>query len=225
MLADLLDIPELVPVFPLPQVVLFPGSAIPLHIFEPRYRAMTADALLGERLIALALLKPGYEPLYHTLNAPIHATAGLGRIVDSASCDDGTYNIVLRGEARVRIVDELVGRPYRFARVEVMCSSRPPAGEVSKALRDGLCAEALRCLGDSEESQRRWKRLADGTADLDHLADLVSACLPVPAETRQSLLAECDVQRRTERLLDTLRSLSTSHCSRRSQFLGRPQQN
>jgi Lon protease-like protein len=224
-LGDLsLDIPELVPVFPLPQVVLFPGSAIPLHIFEPRYRAMTADALLGERLIAIALLKPGYEPLYHTLNAPIHGAAGLGRIVDSASCDDGTHNIVLRGEGRVRIVDELVGRPYRFARVEVMRPAQPPA-EISRALRDSLCAEALRCLGDSEESQRRWKRLADGTADLDQLTDLVSACLPAPAEVRQSLLAECDVQRRAERLLDALRSLSNTRRTRRSQFMGRPQQN
>jgi Lon protease-like protein len=111
-------VPELVPVFPLPEVVLFPRQILPLHVFEPRYRAMVADALEGERTIAIALLKPEYEPDYFTPHAPIHTLVGVGRIIASERLEEGKYNILLRGRTRAKIVDEIAGRPYRVARIE-----------------------------------------------------------------------------------------------------------
>ena len=123
---EFLLVPKLVPVFPLPEVVLFPGTILPLHVFEPRYREMMADALAGERTIAVALLKPGFEPLYYTPRAPIHAMIGVGRIVESEQVEDGNYNLLLRGAGRATIVEELRERQYRLARiepVETYCSS------------------------------------------------------------------------------------------------------
>lgn len=221
-LGELLDIPELVAVFPLPNVVLLPGSAVPLHIFEPRYRAMVADALLGERTIAIALLKPGYEPLYHTLNAPIHSVVGVGRIADSASFDDGTYNIVLRGEARATVVEEFAGRPYRFARVRVQAADQEHDFS-SDPLRSQLCSLSENLLADSDEARRRWKRLFASRASLAELTDLMAAALPVSAEARQALLAEGDPRRRADMILVLLHGLESG---RRSHPLTRrPHQN
>ena len=72
-----------VPLFPLPDAVLFPNALLPLMIFEPRYRQMVADALAGDGLIAMALLKPGWEDSYETNSAPIRSTVCIGRIASS----------------------------------------------------------------------------------------------------------------------------------------------
>src|SRR5437016_14374624 len=82
--------------FPLPNLVLFPQGMQPLHIFEPRYRQMTADALAGDRLIALVLPRPGWEANYAG-NPDLHSVACLGKIVADQKMDDGCYNILLPG--------------------------------------------------------------------------------------------------------------------------------
>jgi hypothetical protein len=107
------------PIFPLPNAVLFPGVFLPLHIFETRYREMVADVLAGDRLIGMVLLKPGWdrEPTEHPSVFPI-GCAGLISHVEHL--DDGRYNIVLRGVERFRVVDEELERSYRLARVDYL---------------------------------------------------------------------------------------------------------
>src|SRR6266496_3253962 len=113
--ADLSDFGGIARLFPLPNLVLFPHVMQPLHIFEPRYRQMTADALDSDRLIALALLQPGWEANYDGKPA-IQGIACLGRIAAEQCLDDGRYNILLRGLSRVRIVEESpTGKLYRCA--------------------------------------------------------------------------------------------------------------
>src|SRR5262249_15697251 len=92
--------------FPLPNVVLFPQVMLALHIFEPRYRQMTEEALAGDRLIAMVLLKPGWDE-EHEVRPPLHRIVCLGRIVADQRLDDGRFNILLRGVSRARIVEEL----------------------------------------------------------------------------------------------------------------------
>jgi Lon protease-like protein len=105
-----------IPLFPLPGVVLLPGAFLPLHIFEPRYRAMVADALLDEKMIGMAMLKPGSE---RAGTAPeIFPIGGAGRIIASESLPDGRYDIVLEGVFRYRVLEESPPSPYRVARVE-----------------------------------------------------------------------------------------------------------
>jgi uncharacterized protein len=105
-----------IPLFPLPGVVLLPGTLLPLHIFEPRYRAMVADALQGDRTIGMAMLKAGWEAATEPL--PVHEVGGAGEIVESEELPDGRYNIVLQGRFRYRILEEATPDPYRVARVE-----------------------------------------------------------------------------------------------------------
>src|SRR5882724_1016968 len=92
--------------FPLPNLVCFPQVVQPLHIFEPRYRAMTADALDGDKRIALVLPKPGWEADYEGRPA-VHRVACLGKIVADQKLADGRYNLLLRGTTRIRIVEEI----------------------------------------------------------------------------------------------------------------------
>src|SRR5436309_9297425 len=94
-------LPEILPVFPLTGVVLLPGTVLPLHIFEPRYRAMVADALAGARTIGMAMLKRGWEE--RAADPPIRAVGGAGEIVESEKLEDGRYNILLEGRYRYRI--------------------------------------------------------------------------------------------------------------------------
>ncbi|HKA36032.1 MAG TPA: LON peptidase substrate-binding domain-containing protein [Thermoanaerobaculia bacterium] len=120
--------------FPLPEVVLLPGTLLPLHIFEPRYRAMVADSLEGDRLIGMAMLKPGWE---EGGDAPgIHEIGGAGEIVESEKLPDGRYNILLEGRFRYRVLHEQDGSaPYRIADVEEIASIPFPAGEDEERAR------------------------------------------------------------------------------------------
>jgi Lon protease-like protein len=116
-------LPPEIPLFPLPNVVLFPGAFLPLHIFEPRYRAMLADALAGDRVIGLVLLRPGRES-DDEARPPVYPIGCAGLISHADRLDDGRYNIILRGLEKFRIVSETtatgaaVAHPYRLARIE-----------------------------------------------------------------------------------------------------------
>src|SRR4249919_2047953 len=96
---------ELLPIFPLPNVVLFPGVFLPLHIFEPRYREMVADALAGDRVIGMVLLRPGYEHDYDG-HPSVYSVGCSGVITHCERLTDGRYNLILRGLERFRILDE-----------------------------------------------------------------------------------------------------------------------
>jgi uncharacterized protein len=104
------------PLFPLPGVVLMPGTILPLHIFEPRYRAMVADALAADRTIGMAMLYPGWESGGD--DPRIYSIGGAGEIIESEELEDGRYNILLEGRFRFRVLEEAPANPYRVARVE-----------------------------------------------------------------------------------------------------------
>ena len=112
-------LPSDIPLFPLPEVVLFPGVRRPLLIYEPRYREMVADALKGNRIIGTVLLKPGFEANYEG-RPPIYGIGCAGVIEDYEELPDGRYGILLRGLTTFRVVSEDQRRPYRLARVEAI---------------------------------------------------------------------------------------------------------
>ena len=110
-------LPPTIPVFPLPNVVLFPNVFLPLHIFEPRYRQMVDDALNGDRIVGMALLRPGWEADYEGRPA-VYPLGCAGVITRAERLADGRFNIVLRGMEKFRITSEETGRPYRVAHVQ-----------------------------------------------------------------------------------------------------------
>jgi Lon protease-like protein len=123
-------LPPTIPLFPLPNAVLFPNVYLPLHIFEARYRAMVADALKGDRIIGMVLLQPGYEANYQG-RPPVYQTGCAGVITHSEPLADGRYNIVLRGIEKFRITAEDHSKPYRLAEVDGLPESVPDADRVA----------------------------------------------------------------------------------------------
>jgi len=115
---------DLLPIFPLPNVVLFPNVFLPLHIFEPRYREMVADAVKSDRLIGMALLRPGWERDYEG-RPPVYAVGCSGVITHIDRLQDGRYNIVLRGVERFRIREEDHRLSYRRAVVDSLPDWQP----------------------------------------------------------------------------------------------------
>ncbi len=122
--------PSSLPIFPLPTVVLFPNVFLPLHIFEPRYRQMTADALAGDRLIGMVLLRPGHETDYEG-RPPVYGTGCTGLITHAERMDDGRFNLVLRGLDKFTMLgeeDPAIGRLYRRAIITPI-DETVPAGD------------------------------------------------------------------------------------------------
>ena len=177
-------LPPIIPLFPLPNVVLFPGVFLPLHIFEERYRALTRDALAGDRIIGMALLRPGFEGDYNG-RPPIYPVGCAGVISHSDRLPDGRYNIVLHGLSKFRIVEEMTDGEYRRARVDALTEVTDAPGQRQiKDLRtriEGLLLSALKAT----EVQ-----IPGSLSDEDLIHALCQYLQFEPAE-RQALL-ECD---------------------------------
>jgi uncharacterized protein len=109
-------LPETIPIFPLEDVVLFPGMSVPLHIFEPRYRAMVADVLKGNKMIGMVELRPGYEADYER-SPSIFPVGCAGVITNVEALPNGEYDIVLEAVTKFRVTREEASRPYRIAHV------------------------------------------------------------------------------------------------------------
>ncbi|HEX2122012.1 MAG TPA: LON peptidase substrate-binding domain-containing protein [Thermoanaerobaculia bacterium] len=191
-------IPEgefLLPLFPLPNIVFFPHTRLPLHVFEPRYLQMVADALEADQRIGIVLLRPGFETEYYGA-PPVFDCGTLGTIEQAVSLEDGKYNIVVRGDIRFRILDEVSRVPYRTARVvaepEIV---REPAQ--AYAQREWL----------ADLSRQYLTYLPDQTAvpeiemvNLDALTNALIMSLNLDVEEKQKLLELADVVARAEEI-------------------------
>jgi Lon protease-like protein len=177
-------LPPTIPLFPLPNVVLFPGVFLPLHIFEERYRALTRDALAGDRIIGMTLLRPGFEGDYHG-RPPIYPVGCAGVISHSDRLPDGRYNIVLHGLSKFRIVEEMTDGEYRRARVDALTELTDAAGQGQiKDLRTRIEGLLLTALKATEV------QIPGSLSDEDLIHALCQYLQFEPAE-RQALL-ECD---------------------------------
>ncbi len=156
----------LLPLFPLPNVLLLPGTELPLHIFEPRYRSMLADALNGDRLLGIQLLNPSAPP--NEAGRPAVFEVGCaGEVVEHESLDDGRSNILLRGVFRYRIAAESeASAPYRVAEVSPLPMRTLPAvpGAPTPLELRRLLAKSVERLADSvgrEQSRSLPPHLSD----------------------------------------------------------------
>ena len=182
------DLPEEMPVFPLPNAVLFPGTILPLHIFEPRYRQLVDDVLRHGRWIAVSLLRPGYEADYQGTPA-FHEIAGAGFLVHSNRLADGRFEISLEGRVRVRLDEIPSARLYRMVRA-VPCPENAAwltGREGTEALRDLLAlAETLRIMKPDDIRRGVPNGAARRMALLNQLAAATAMADP---HDRQEMLA------------------------------------
>ena len=187
--------------FPLPNLVLFPGVDQGLHVFEPRYRQMMADALASDLLIAMVLLKPGWEPEYDH-RPPIEPVACLGRITTWERLPDGRYNLRLRGIARLRIDAEVPDdtKQYRLARGVLVPDVGPPELAALTAVRRELREVVLARFTAGGTAHPQLAALFDGDTPLGEVCDLLAYSLPLQLELKQRLLGEAVVTARAEAL-------------------------
>jgi|CXWL01.1.fsa_nt_gi ATP-dependent Lon protease len=191
-----IDFDRPIPIFPLPNAVLLPRVLLPLHIFEPRYRIMTEDALASTRLIAVALLKPCSESLYYTPQADIHSIVCVGKICKEERLGDGRYNFLLQGLVRARVVDEKRNLAYRQAMLEPIlprCSSREAELSQRKAIHQLIRGPSL----SHYAARGNWLNLFEcSTITFSDMLDLLASSVLDCVDARQQFLSEpCVVER------------------------------
>jgi uncharacterized protein len=187
------------PLFPLPNVVLFPQASLRLHIFEERYRALTRDILNGERFLAMGLIVEGASPSDE--RPAVEPIAGVGEVVMAHELPDGRFNLVVRGHTRVRIDEELTSdRPYRLVSATVLpdlpVADRREVRDAEQALRVliGQLADAI------PEGGEPLRQIVAGLETPEALANVAAAELIADVSVRQRLLETRDVGKRLERV-------------------------
>ena len=181
-------------IFPLPGAILFPGLQLPLHVFEPRYRAMASDALARDRRIAMI------QPMRGGDDSPLYDIGCLGRIGDVEALEDGRYNIVLDGETRFRLVRELdVRTSFRQIEAEIIDDAEDEV--LSSVERAGFEFEARR-FADMQGYSVDWdsvERLDDET-----LINGVAQIAPFDAASKQALLEAPNLAQRCELMIQLM---------------------
>ena len=181
-------------IFPLPGAMLYPGLQLPLHIFEPRYRAMVTDALARDRRIGMI------QPQRPEDNAPLFTVGCVGKIADVEALEDGRFNLVLEGEARFRLVRELeVITPFR--QIEAKLLEDPPHQTLSPVERAGFEREARR-FAEAQGYRVDWDAVT--TLDDTSLIDGVSQIAPFDAAAKQALLEAPNIAARCELLVQLM---------------------
>lgn len=192
-----------VSLFPLPNVVLFPNVLLPLHIFEPRYIEMTRDALAGDQLISLAMLKPGWEIAESGL-PEIYPVICVGKIAHHVELADGRYNLIVQGLQRASVVEELpLSHLYRQAIVELLAEEPIDNASVEDQRRAQLL-DGFRQLFPKLVAEPELQQVFESSVPLGTLCDVFAYAMSPSAEEAQQLLAEFSVERRSRLLLNLM---------------------
>ena len=191
---------DLLPLFPLPNVVLFPNVFLPLHIFEARYREMVADAIAGDRMIGMVLLRPGWEHDYEG-RPPVYQIGSSGVITHFERLSDGRYNIILRGLERFRVLEEDSSRIYRRAIVERLADG--VIGSDDRAVIRRLRAKLEALLAPTVAKAGADVINASAMGDED-LINALAQYLDLEPLEKQALLERHCLRSRTESLVELL---------------------
>lgn len=194
-------VPSVIPIFPLPNLVFFPHTYAPLHIFEPRYRKMIRDTAAAHRMIGIVLLKEGWETDYEG-NPPIFPIGCVGRIITMQSLPDGRFNILLQGLCRFEVKTEIGELPYRQGRIEIMDLSRT-RGVLPPEIRAELLKVVAALLKGREEGVGLSTLLKQPLHD-ETLVQNLSLGLDFTPLEKQFLLESESLVQQARRLLDLL---------------------
>ena len=192
-------LPPTIPLFPLPNVVLFPNVFLPLHIFEPRYRSMVGEALEEDRIIGMVLLRPGWESAYDG-RPPVYDIGCAGLITHAERLGDGRYNIVLQGLEKFRILDEDDSRPFRIARVD---SIDDPVRDAEKEEMQ-LARRRLESLLVPQPSGRTVEAKVPASMANEDLINALAQYLELEPVEKQALLERDGLLARCRSLIELL---------------------
>jgi uncharacterized protein len=199
---------ELLPIFPLSNVVLFPRVKTPLHLFEPRYRQLARDVLQGERRIGMVVVRPEHVNEMPG-DPPIYPIGCSGLITESQRLPDGRYNLVLLGEHRVRVVAEeprTESRLYRVARIVRLRDPYPDAERARVArLRAAIVADVGVLVRHAQPDRARaFDPEVFAGVDDETFVNVVANAFAFPPEEKQALIDAEDVPARYARLASAL---------------------
>jgi Lon protease-like protein len=186
--------------FPLPGVVLFPGTALPLHVFEPRYKELTSTALEGSREIAIAQLRPGWDKDYHGM-PPVFRVMTVGEIIEHRQLPDGRYDIVLRGRYRARLQEERPAgqSPFRMGLLTPLEEFHTQDHDVPESaifLKDIL--QGLLRQGVIQSMDRDCVMAEDQQLNVGVIADVLAQVFCSNPYDLQGILEETNVVRRAQ---------------------------
>lgn len=215
-----IDFSQPVPLFPLPQCILLPHVTTPLHIFEPRYQRMVADALESNGLVAMAIFEGERWKVEYDESPPIRPGVCVGRIIRHDRVAGGRYNVLLQGLCRAKVRQELSGKPYRRALLQGVGVDRPMEIDLGDARRR---LESL--LGDPLVKQlaavSAVRRALGAATRTDVLIDVATVALCTDTEQRYRMLCEPDPLSRAQWLERHLRK--TRQTLRAAASLGDPE--
>lgn len=194
-----MELPSVIPIFPLPSVVLFPGVPLPLHIFEPRYREMVRDASTGHEVIGMTLLRGDWQKDYEG-NPQIFETGCAGKLVNVEALPDGRYNIVLHGLREFEIRRHVFDKPYRQADVVWRTAGRGSLGDADRARLVDLLGRFLR--GEPQSPAHRLLRDPSLTDEL--LVNFFAYALDIDPLEKQGLLQAATLVDRGRRLAENI---------------------
>ncbi len=178
----------------------------PFHIFEPRYRVMTAHAIAGDGLIAMATLKAGWEPAYATKSVPIEPIVCIGQITAHERLEDGRYLLMLRGLCRAEVLEELAtDEPYRVGRLKELKKVIPNVSKFCRDKRRRDLMEALSQLCPETAHRPALAPLLASDICLGELCDTLAFALKMPCHESYRVLSEIDIDRRSEFVLQVIR--------------------
>jgi hypothetical protein len=201
------DLPRRIPLFPLPNAVLFPGVPLPLHIFEPRYREMVRHVERSEeKLIGMVLLRGEWRRDYYG-RPDIYPIGCAGRMVSVEPLPDGRYNILLQGVREFAVVGEDVAHAYRTGEVEWRAAD--PAG-VSSELRTRIHALVHRYLEEREPTLVA-RLLSDPSLSDELLINFLCYALDFSPMEKQALLEAPALTERGRRLCDVVQFALDAH--------------
>ena len=190
--------------FPLRDFVMFPHVVQPLYVFEPRYVEMLETALDADHLLALGLLKSGWEADYQG-EPPIHSTVCVGRIISHSQRSNGHYNILVAGLNRAKIVKELDnGLLFREAEVELLPEEGEIASDIGFGLQAVLARKFKQLMPESPTADEVMSRIMHDDTSLGMLVDIIAFSLPMQLEVKQELLGEPNIEKRAQFLIDHL---------------------
>lgn len=192
----------IIPLFPLPNLVFFPNSLLPLHVFEARYRQLVDDIIDSERIIGMVLLKPGWEKNYYD-KPEIFSVGCMGRIVSIEVEEDGRSNIVLYGLKRIRIDEILHDSPYRLARVNLIEDIHGTNEGAHQKRIFELISRWNSMLGKEYKSHRI---VVDFSLSLGTLTDSITPQVVSNVFQMQEFLEEAKVVKRADMILEHLES-------------------
>lgn len=185
-------------IFPLSGAILYPGLQLPLHIFEPRYRALVTDALARDRLIGMI------QPQRAAEDAPLFAVGCLGKIGEVEALDGGRFNIVLEGEARFRVLRELdVSTPFRQVEAELI---EEPLGQVLAPIERASFEREAQRFASAQGYAVDWENVA--RLDDETLINGVAQIAPFDAAAKQALLESAGLSERCELLVQLMQFFS-----------------